>query len=596
METNSKAAGLVAPSPTKACRPGFGWLCGWRGGLAVGMVLLIAAGALDFRLQQLEHRPFHLDEGVQAVKAGELFDSGHYRYDPLEFHGPSLYYFTLPILKLSGAKNFAETRDADFRLVPVLCGVGLILLLLLLRRGLGGVATLTAAGLLAVSPAMVFFSRYYIQEMMLVMFAALALGALWRFDRSRRAGLAALLGLAVGLMYATKETSVIYCGAMSAAYGWLILRRRSRAGLPLWKLHRRQGFMLLLAGGVAALVAGLFYSSFLAHPRGPVDSLLAFLHYFERTGGDGSAAMHRQPWYYYLKMLAFTKDAPGPWWSEGLILVLAVVGLGTSLWGRVPRNNQPGTVRTSLAKNGSGQNRSEETQLTALKSLGHARATGGPGVHPDLALLLAIYTLCMTVAYALIPYKTPWNLLGFLHGLILMAGIGAAAIFHGMPWRSGRAAWILLLLAATWQLAAQAARANFRFCADPRNPYVYAHSVPDVVRLARRIDEIAALHPDGRSMQVHFITPDYWPMPYYLRKFKRVGYWSEIPTAPDAPVMIVGADLQERLDPLLRDPYHTAYYGLRPDVLLLLNIRQDLWERYLQIKKDSTDKDLRNPK
>ena len=643
---------------------------GWRGGVVVLLVLLIAAGALAFRMKELERRPFHLDEGVQAVKAGQLYDSGHYRYDPVEFHGPCLYYFTLPVLKLNGAKSFAEAKDADFRLVPVLSGVGVILLLLLLHRGLGTMALLTAAGLLAVSPAMVFYSRYYIQEMMLVMFAALALGALWRFDqsrllgardeirakngdgqnaratggpgilpeamgirsncerprierfdRSRRWGWAVLLGLAIGLMYAAKETSVICFGAMGAAYGWLILRRRFSAGQPRWKLPRQACLMLLLAGGVAALVAGLFYSSFLEHPRGPLDSLLAYRHYFSRSGGDGSAAMHQQPWYYYLKMLAYTKDAPGPWWSEGLILALAAVGLVASLRGRAPHDNRPAIDGTGLAKNGGGQNRSaaEIAQLTAFKYLGNARATGGPGIlpetwmrrsmakdagggrvpaimHPELALFLAIYTLCMTVAYAMIPYKTPWNMLGFLHGLVLMAGIGAGVIFHGLPWRTGRAAWVLLLLAGTWQLAGQAARANFRFCADQRNPYVYAHSVPDVVRLAQRIEEIAALHPDGRSTRIHFITPDYWPMPYYLRKFDQIGYWSEVPANPDAPVMVVSADLQERLEPQLRDAYHAAFYGLRPDVLLLLYVRQDLWDRYLEMKSDKSEKTIAQPK
>jgi hypothetical protein len=38
------------------------------------------------------------------------------------------------------------------------------------------------------------------------------------------------------------------------------------------------------------------------------------------------------------------------------------------------------------------------------------------------------------------------------------------------------------------------------------------------------------------------------------------------------------------LEPLLKDHYHTAYYGLRPGVLLVLNIRQDLWDRYLMEK------------
>ena len=519
---------------------GFRRLCKLSGALGVVLVVLIAAAALGFRLQRLELRPLHVDEAVQAVKAGELYDGGQYIYNPFEYHGPSLYYFTLPVLKLRGAKSFADATDADFRLVPVLFGAGLILLLLPLRRSLGSVACLTSAVLLAVSPAMVFYSRYYIQEMLLVFFAALALVALWRYFRTQRGGWIILLGLTVGMMYATKETSVIFCGAMAVAYGWLVMRRRRREDRPLWQLQRRAAWHALLAMGLAALVAGLFYSSWLAHPRGPLDSLLAFRHYFERSGGDGSSALHQQPWYYYLKMLCYTKDAPGPWWSEGLILALAAVGLLTSLRGRLP-----GVI------------------------------------DPELAVFLAIYTVCMTVAFALIPYKTPWNMLGFLHGLILMAGIGASAMIHWLPRWGARVVLAIVLLGGARQLAAQAARANLRFCADPRNPYVYAHSVPDVVRLAKRISEVAALHGDGPEMRIHFITPDYWPLPYYLRKLRHVGYWSEIPATPDAPVIVASAEVQEQLEPLLHERYHSEFFGLRPGVLLVLSIQQDLWERYL---------------
>lgn len=540
MQTDTHVAVVAAPTRAMDVRPWFKRLAFRRSACGAGLVLLIFASTLILRLQRLELRPFHPDEAVQAVKAGQLYDTGRYRYDPHEFHGPSLYYLTLPILKLSGAASFAEASDADFRLVPVLAGVGLILLILPLRRDLGNAASLAAAVLLAVSPAMVFYGRYYIQEMSLVFFAALGLCALWLHFRSPRRRWIPLLGLALGLMYATKETSVIFGGAMGIAYGAIVIRRRSREGRSLWRLNRRNAYQMVLAMGVAAMVAVMFYSSFLEHPRGPLDSLLAFRHYLDRGDGDGSAARHQYPWYYYLKMLCYTKDAPGPWWSEGLILVLAAVGLGSSLRGRVPA-----------------------------------------AIHPELAFLLAVYTLCMTLAYSMIPYKTPWNMLGFLHGMILMAGIGAATVFHGMPRLLLRTAWVLLLLAGAGHLAAQALRANLRFCADPRNPYVYAHSVPDVVRLANRISGIATLHPDGTSMRVHFITPEYWPMPYYLRKLHRVGYWNAIPAAPDAPVIVVGSELQERLDPLLRDRYHTEFHGLRPGVLLVLNIRQDLWDRYL---------------
>jgi hypothetical protein len=186
-------------------------------------------------------------------------------------------------------------------------------------------------------------------------------------------------------------------------------------------------------------------------------------------------------------------------------------------------------------------------------------------------------------------------MLGFLHGLILMAGIGAATVFHRLPRLTMRMAWVLLLLVGTGHLAAQASRANLRFRADPRNPYVYAHSVTDVVRLADRINGIATLHPDGASMRVHFITPDYWPMPYYLRKLHQVGYWDGIPAAPDAPVIVVSSEIQERLEPLLRDRYHTEFHGLRPGVLLVLNIRQDLWDRYLHINHDLSESSGNQP-
>ncbi len=504
------------------------------------LVLLLASAALMLRVHELDRRPFHSDEAVQAVKTGELYDSGHYRYDPFEHHGPSLYYLTLPTLKLSGADRFAGADDADFRIIPAVFGAALILLLLPLRRDLGPVAVLTAAALIAVSPAMVFYSRYYIQEMLLVFFSGLTLCAVWKYRQSQRLCWMVAAGFAAGMMFATKETSVISFGAMGAACGWLMLQRRLRSG-PVSREWHKDIKPMLLAALIAAGVAILFFSSFFHHPRGVLDSLMTFYYYVHRSGGDGSEALHRQPWHYYLEMLAYTRSAPGPWWSEGLILALAVIGIITTFCRRLPTS-----------------------------------------IHPDLAMLLVVYTVCLTAAYAVIPYKTPWNLLGFLHGLILVAGIGAAAIYHLLSHKAARAMWILLLMAGIWQLAGQAWQATHRFSADPRNPYVYAHSAPDVIRLSERIHAISMLHPEKSAMPVHFIGPDYWPMPYYLRDLQRVGYWNDIPSAPDAPVIIVGAEMNESLEPMLHDSYRTEFFGLRPGVLVILHIRHDLWEAYLQ--------------
>ena len=111
------------------------------------------------------------DEANQAVKAGALLETGVYRYDPDEHHGPTLYWLTLPALWLSGAERPGRQPDAlayRDRAGHVRGGPGA--LLLLVADGLGGPAVLLAAVLTAISPAMVFYSRYYIQEMLLVFF------------------------------------------------------------------------------------------------------------------------------------------------------------------------------------------------------------------------------------------------------------------------------------------------------------------------------------------------------------------------------------------------------------------------------------------
>ena len=140
-------------------------------------LLLLAGAALALRLPELDQRPLHADESVHTLIFKGLWDSGIYRYDPDEYHGPSLYYLTLPSAALSGARTFSDTTEAAYRIIPVLFGVGLILLLPLLRDGLGSSATLVAGALTAASPAMVFYSRYYIHEMPLVFFTLLLLAA-----------------------------------------------------------------------------------------------------------------------------------------------------------------------------------------------------------------------------------------------------------------------------------------------------------------------------------------------------------------------------------------------------------------------------------
>jgi uncharacterized protein (TIGR03663 family) len=152
--------------------------------LLFALFLAVVALAAVLRLADLPNRPMHCDEAVHALKFRELLEKNEYAYDPHEYHGPILNYLTLPIAWRAGASYLTEIDETHLRLLPAVFGILLVALVWLLRRDLGWVATIWAALLTAVSPAMVFYSRYYIQEMLLVCFTFGAVIAWWRFLRS----------------------------------------------------------------------------------------------------------------------------------------------------------------------------------------------------------------------------------------------------------------------------------------------------------------------------------------------------------------------------------------------------------------------------
>jgi len=187
--------------------------------------------------------------------------------------------------------------------------------------------------------------------------------------------------------------------------------------------------------------------------------------------------------------------------------------------------------------------------------------------------------------FSAIPYKTPWNLMPFYIGMTVLAGIGFAALLRATSSRVMRGALVGAFVIASGQLGWQAWRASVVYASDPRNPYVYAHTVPDAVRMATRIRDLAALHPDGADMQVSVIAPPHeqWPLPWYLRTLPHVGYWAAPgdALALRAPVIVVSTDHAEALDGALGDRYVSEFYGLRAEVLLTLYIERSLWERFL---------------
>ncbi|HPO11940.1 MAG TPA: TIGR03663 family protein [Candidatus Hydrogenedentes bacterium] len=518
------------------------------------LFLCVTVIAAAYRLPHLSDRPMHGDEANQAVKAGMLFDKGIYHYDPYEHHGPTLYYFTLPSLWLSGAKQFKDTNEWSYRIVPVVFALGLLLLFWPLRSALGNGSVLWAALLYAVSNAMVFYSRYYIQETLLVFFTAVVLLSGWRYAATRKAGWAIVIGIGLGMMHATKETSIILiaCMGMACILAWFMAHLWDKKPLfpeeiPAWHL--------LCTVFAAILVSVVLFSSFFTHARGPFDSVLAYANYFYRAEGAGSTATHEKPWYYYLLLLMYTYRTAGPRWSEAIIPGLALVGAIPILFHKKVSENSDDTPATRMAL--------------------------------SFQRFILFYAMLIILAYSLVPYKTPWNVLDLLFPMFLLAGIGAAWLVRVARFWPVRTIVLILLLGGIAQLADQTCLGNFRYPADPRNPYVYAHTSTALMRLVHRVEDIAKVNPDGKSMYISVIRPDadYWPLPWYLRQYDRVGYWPGIPEPSDAPIIIADPHLEDALTKLLKAHYQVEIHGLRPGVFLLAYIRQDLWDAFMAARK-----------
>jgi uncharacterized protein (TIGR03663 family) len=482
-------------------------------------VLYIATVALFLRYYDLPLKPLHHDEGVNALLLSSLVEPPHaYRYDPANYHGPTLYYFGW----LSTAA-FGVTTVA-LRFVPALAGLAAVVALLGLRRHIGQAGALSAAALLAVSPGAVYFSRYFIHEMLLVCFTLAMVVALAAWGRRRSAFFLHLAAVSAGLMFATKETALISAVVLAGAaagsslfFRALLAVREARPAdqmrhvAPEPQGWKRSLVPALQAVGLFLAVNLLFYTSLFTHWQGAIDALRTFA-FWTRTG----IAAHTRPWHAYLGWLS-AEELP--------LLLLGAVGAALASW--------------------------------------QARSR--------FAVFAALWAVGMLAAYSLIPYKTPWLTLNMIAPLTICGGYACE-----LAWQQRRA-WPRGALTAAAAIvvgiaAYQAVVLSFVQYDNDRYPYVYAHTSRDLLRLVDDIHRIEARH---RGSSIAVTSRDHFPLSWYLRAY-RAGYYGR-PVVTGDPLVIASEEQRETLDRSLSSAYQrVGSYALRPGVRLVLYVRRDL--------------------
>jgi uncharacterized protein (TIGR03663 family) len=429
-------------------------------------------------------------------------------------------------------------NTVTIRAVTSLFGLGSIGLIFLLRRRLGTVATLSAGLLLAISPGAVYLSRYYIHESLFVFFTLGVVVAGIKFFDDRNLLYLMLASISAALLFATKETAMISAGVLIIAFGvthgYLRLLGEATLGKRVAKLRSEQGAIQFKSfyqtiGGTSGLLIGislavtlflivnvLFYSSFFTNfPKGVYDSVKTFA-IWTKTGTKD----HVHPFTTYLNWLTL---------QESPLLFLGVIG----------------------------------AVFTVLKPKN------------SFALFSALWSFGLIAAYSLVPYKTPWLVLNFIVPLALIAGYAVQAIYELD--KSQLRLPVVMMIVALVISGYQTLNLNFNNYDndDPKNVYVYAHTKRPLLQLLKEIEH-AAPRAGGKEAGITIVSPDYWPLPWYLRDYKRVGYYGQMSQTTE-PFIIARLDQKDKIASQFGGLYELipsgepdAAFDLRPGVKLLL--------------------------
>ncbi|MDY0129359.1 MAG: TIGR03663 family protein, partial [Methanosarcina vacuolata] len=269
---------------------------------------LIIFFALSIRLFDLGERVFHHDESVHASFTLRLLETGQYRYNPA-YHGPFLFHSTAVVF------HFLGINDTTARLIPVFFGIAAILLLFLLKKELGERGVLWSAFLLSFSPSMVYFSRFFRNDPIIV-FCTLAtviggIRYLENLHSPKRYPYLILTASSLAIAVSSKENAYLII-LMFGAYAGIYSLYRFYSDWKKEKLSLKKTLVLkisaifpfipevLLSGTLFILIVMLFYTSLFRTPE-TLFSIVerAFSHWMEmhrieRIGG---------PFYFYIPIL-----------------------------------------------------------------------------------------------------------------------------------------------------------------------------------------------------------------------------------------------------------------------------------------------------
>jgi uncharacterized protein (TIGR03663 family) len=547
---------------------------------------IIALGAF-LRFLLLSMKPPHFDEGINGWFVDQMMRSGFYRYDPTNYHGPLHFYILLLAQSLFGRHIWA------LRFPVVLASIGSIFVTLKFEPLVGKNVSRLAALAMAISPAFIFYGRYSIHEVWLLLFSLLfilGLLGLWRFGTR---GYLWCVGVGTAGMILTKETYIIHiaCALIAAGVLWI-----SHKITPLSDLKpaRRQWDLVDLAvvTGTGLFFIVFFYSGTFLNWPGVKGLYLTFATWY-RTGSNGNG--HEKPWPYWLELvlryewpvlIGLVLCLVCQFFKNFVVRYLAIYGVGVFAAYSIIHYKTPwiiiSVVWPLLFVFAAGA-AARKIPRTAFYVVGFAAI--GFGVGAIASYLVQTDAMPDTITWAVylkeafkitlaasstspVAGEIGERLFGCaVVGTLLGGGVGlmlgrSSRLSEGVMRAGQRAAVGLALLMSL----GMAIFLNYFHCSTYSEPYVYVQTYNDIYELMNPVMRLVRSNPLNYRMVGHFIRTSTYPFPWLLGDFPNIGYYEHNNSPPkfDADFLVVQEDRIAEVEKKLHESYFTEHMTIRP--------------------------------
>jgi uncharacterized protein (TIGR03663 family) len=438
------------------------------------------------RFWDLGTRALHHDESMHARFSWDIYRSFSYRYNPV-LHGPFQFYLTAFMYFLFGVS------DAVARFGPALFGVISVLLVYPLKPYLGRTGMVLAAVLMAISPPILYFSRFARNDIYVVAWTLLIVLALFGWLHTRQRWYIYLGATAVALSLATKENTYITLAIVGVFIVLRFLQEQFTPGLAnrlpshesvksaLADLWRERS--LLFSGIVLFLLIFVtFFTAFYTHPQDFASGVVKALEYWL---AQHDVSRGNQPiWYYFMQIPLY----------ELVVAVFAV----PALW--------------SLTRRGSLTDR-----------------------------FICFWFVGAVALYSAAGERMPWLVLHLsLPGILLVARYLGQKFSEPNGVRSHRLAFTLFLLIGVYALHT-GMPLSFSHGDTPRDLLVYVQTTPDVPYVVAQIEQVSRKLTTETEIVGIIDNENSWPFAWYLRDYSMVGYIPTIGDPGEAAFVIVTA-------------------------------------------------------